>query len=184
MGTEVNFEWFRQKRDLSRRYRVVHSIPRKAWEPGSEGVGSRGRCTLCGIWCCWHCLSWELDFSWLFICHQHGRTSSISTSSLVAQRVKDLPAMRETWVWSLGWEDPLEKKMATHSSTLAWKIPWTEELGRLQSIGSQKVGHDWATSLASLLVSVMKFQFEMWMGDWSNQELGEVSIYLYTKGVV
>ena len=51
--------------------------------------------------------------------------------SLVAQPVKRLPAMRETWVQSLGWEDPLEKEMATHSSTLAWKIPWTEETGRL-----------------------------------------------------
>ena len=56
--------------------------------------------------------------------------------------------MQETWVRSLGWEDPLEKKMATHSSTLAWKIPWTEEPGRLQSIGLQRVGHDWATSLS------------------------------------
>ena len=56
--------------------------------------------------------------------------------------VKRLPAVWETWVQSLGWEDPLEKEMATHSSTLAWKIPWTEEPGRLQSTGSQRVGHD------------------------------------------
>ena len=56
----------------------------------------------------------------------------------MAQTVKRLPAMRET----LGGEDPLEKEMATHSSTLAWKIPWTEEPGRLQSMGSQRVGHD------------------------------------------
>ena len=61
--------------------------------------------------------------------------------------VKNLPAMWETHVWSLGWEDPLKKEMATHSSTLAWKIRWTEEPGRLQSMGSQRVGHDWATSL-------------------------------------
>ena len=54
--------------------------------------------------------------------------------------------MRETWVRSLGREDPLEKEMATHSSILAWRIPWTEEPGRLQSTGSQRVGHDWATS--------------------------------------
>ena len=58
---------------------------------------------------------------------------------------KSLPTMRETWVQSLGWEDLLKKEMATHSSTLAWKIPWTEELGTLQSMGSQRVGHDWAT---------------------------------------
>ena len=56
--------------------------------------------------------------------------------------VKRLPAVQKTQVRSLGWEDPLEKEMATHSSTLAWKIPWTEEPGRLQSMGSQRVGHD------------------------------------------
>ena len=54
--------------------------------------------------------------------------------------------MQETWVGSLGWEDPLEKEMATHSSILAWRIPRTEKPGGLQSVGSQKVGHDWATS--------------------------------------
>ena len=63
-------------------------------------------------------------------------------ASLVAQMVKRPPAMYETQVPSLGWEDPLEKEMATHSSTLAWKIPWTEEPGGLQSMGSQRVGHD------------------------------------------
>ena len=63
-------------------------------------------------------------------------------TSLVAQTVKCLPAMRETWVQSLGQEDPLEKEMATHSSTLAWKIPWMDKPGRLQSMGSQRVGRD------------------------------------------
>ena len=66
---------------------------------------------------------------------------------LVAQRLKRLPAVQETRVWSLSWEDPLEKEMATHSSILAWRIPWREEPGRLQSMGSQRVGHDWVTSL-------------------------------------
>ena len=56
--------------------------------------------------------------------------------------------MQETRVWSLGREDPLEKEMATHSNTLAWKIPWTEEPSRLQSVGSQRVRRDWATSLS------------------------------------
>ena len=56
---------------------------------------------------------------------------------LVAQMVKNLPAMQETWIQSLGWEDPLEKRMLTHSCILAWRIPWTEEPGRLQSIASQ-----------------------------------------------
>ena len=60
-------------------------------------------------------------------------------SSLVAQRIKHLPAMQETRVQSLGWEDPLEKEMATHTSILAWRIPWTEEPGGLPSIGSQRV---------------------------------------------
>ena len=68
--------------------------------------------------------------------------------SLVAPMVKRLPTVRETWVWSLGQEDPLEKDMATHSSILAGKSPWTEECGRLQSMGLQRVGHDWATSLS------------------------------------
>ena len=62
--------------------------------------------------------------------------------SLVAQTVKHLSAMRETWVGSLGWEDPLEKEMATHSNTLAWKIQWMEEPGGLQSMGSQRVRQD------------------------------------------
>ena len=60
----------------------------------------------------------------------------------MAQTVKNLPAMWETRVQSLGWEDPLEKGMDTHSSTLAWRIPWTDEPGRPQSVGLQKVGHD------------------------------------------
>jgi len=60
----------------------------------------------------------------------------------VVQMVKNLPVMQETWVRSLGWEDPLEKKMATHSSTLAWRIPWREEPGGLQSMESQRVRHD------------------------------------------
>ena len=63
-------------------------------------------------------------------------------ASLVAQTVKNLPAVQETWVQSLGWEDPLEKGMAAHASILAWKIPWSEEPDRLQSMGSQRVGHN------------------------------------------
>ena len=79
-------------------------------------------------------------------------------ASLVAQRLKRLPGMRETRVRSLGREDPLEKEMATHSSILAWRIPWREEPGRLQSMGSPRVGHDWATSLThSSLTSSVKW---------------------------
>ena len=69
-------------------------------------------------------------------------------TSLVAQMVKHLPAMQETWVWSLGWEDPLEKEMATHSSILVWKIPWMEEPGKLQPMWLQRFRQDWATSLS------------------------------------
>ena len=68
--------------------------------------------------------------------------SFMTRGSLVAQMVKRLPAMWETRVQSLGWEDLLEKEMATHSSILAWRIPGTEEPGGLQSMGSQRVGHD------------------------------------------
>ena len=92
------------------------------------------------------------------------------SSSLVTQMVKHLPTMRETRVRSLGWEDPLEKEMATHSSTIAWKFPWTEEPGRLQSMGSQRVGHDLAhfqvkyiyihpfATMTSLQASIVKAQ--------------------------
>ena len=68
-------------------------------------------------------------------------------ASLVAQLVKSLPAVWETWVRSLGQEDPLEKEMATHSIILVWKIPWTEESGGPQSMGLQRVGHDCVTEL-------------------------------------
>ena len=71
---------------------------------------------------------------------------------LLAQRVECLPAMWETRVQSLGQEDPLEKEMATHPSILAWKISWTEEPGGLQSMGSQRVGHDWLTNTWGLLL--------------------------------
>ena len=64
----------------------------------------------------------------------------------MAQMVKNLPAVRETWVHSLGWEDPLEEEMATHSSIQAWRIPWTEEPGGLQSMGSHRVRHNRATN--------------------------------------
>ena len=65
--------------------------------------------------------------------------------SLVAPQVKNPPVMQETPMWFLGWEDPLEEGMEAHSNTLAWRIPWTEEAGGLQSMGSQRVGHNWAT---------------------------------------
>ena len=80
----------------------------------------------------------------------HGKSKRVPKKYLflVAQTVKCLSIMQETWVPSLSQEDPLEKEMAIHSSTVAWKIPWEEEPGRLHSIGSQRVGHDWVTSLS------------------------------------
>ena len=72
---------------------------------------------------------------------------SLTMDFAVAQMVKNPSAMQETWIWSLGWDDPLEKGMAIHSSILTWRIPWTEEPGGLQSVGSQRVGHDWETNI-------------------------------------
>ena len=69
-------------------------------------------------------------------------SSSPAFPSFVVQMVKSLPAMQQTWVRFLGWDDPLEKEMATHSSILIWKIPWVEEPGGLQSLGSQRVEYD------------------------------------------
>ena len=85
---------------------------------------------------------------WLDLWPQVGPVNyNLVLAKSVAQTVKCLPAVRETWVLFLGQENPLEKEMAIHSSTLAWKIPWTEEPDRLQSMGSQRVGHDWVTWL-------------------------------------
>ena len=72
----------------------------------------------------------------------NGDFSGSTVDTMVAQMVKNLLAMWQPWVQSLGQEDPLEKEMATHFSILAWKIPWTEEPGGLQSMGPQRVGHD------------------------------------------
>ena len=98
---------------------------------------------------CWDTLPSFLNWKSLLICDQSSvipfflpHPTPTHWASLVAQTVKRLPTGREIRVQSLVWEDPLEKEMATHSSTLAWKIPWTEKPGRLQSMGSQRVGHD------------------------------------------
>ena len=84
----------------------------------------------------------------------HRWCTNIDTDILVAQMVKNLPAMQETQVQSLAWEDPLEKGMATHSSILAWRMPWTEEPGGLQSMGLQRVRHDWATDTTTVLQAI------------------------------
>ena len=89
-------------------------------------------CEVAHNFCLSHCL-WLTLITWC--------------ASLVAQLVKNLPAVQETQVWSLGQEDPLEKEMAIHSSILVWKTSWTQEPGGLQSMGLQRVGHDWETNI-------------------------------------
>ena len=84
--------------------------------------------------------------------------------SLVAQMVKNLPAKQETWVWSLSQEDPLEKGMAIHCSILAWRIPWIEEPGGLQSMGSHRVGHGWMTN------TYQRYRFPLGQG-WANSSI-------------
>ena len=93
----------------------------------------------------------------MFDCWSLLVSSSLSPfwASLVAQTVKNLLVIQETWVWSLGGEDPLRKGMATHSGILAWRIPWTEEPGWLQSMGLQRVRHDWA-------INTFTFIFALW----------------------
>ena len=83
-------------------------------------------------------------------------------ASLVAQKLRHLPAMWETRVRSLGQEDPLEKETATHSSIFAWRIPWMEEPGGLQSTGSQRVGHDWAESFITDMNILINISWFMW----------------------
>ena len=82
----------------------------------------------------------------------------IKRASLMAQMVRNLPAMQETWIQSLGWEDPLEKGMATHSSILAWRIPWTEEPGGILSMGLQRIRHDWATNTFTFIYIEVRVQ--------------------------
>ena len=98
-----------------------------------------------------------------------------SKTSLVAQTVKSLPAMRETWVQSLGQEDPLEKEMATHSNTLVWKIPWMEEPGRLQSMGLVRIGHNRTTSSSrSKAAQCIQTMTSLFLSQYSHIEIHNV----------
>ena len=85
------------------------------------------------------------------------KNPSVMWASLAAQTVRSLPAVQGSRVQSLDREDPLEKEMATHSSILAWKIPWLEESSRLQPMGSQRVGHDWATSRSLFSLFLLRY---------------------------
>ena len=92
---------------------------------------------------------WLLEMSGDILGCSAGEVSSIYLASQVAQTVKNLPAVQETWVLFLGWEDPLEKEMATTLALLPGELPWTGEPGGLQSVGSQRTGHDWATKCST-----------------------------------
>ena len=95
----------------------------------------------------WYLPSFQVRWHYLNIFRLSLKGRASFRASLIAQSVKNLPAVQETGVRSLGWEDPLEKEMTIHSSIGAWKISWIDEPGGLQSMGSQRVGHDWANTL-------------------------------------
>ena len=107
-------------------------------------------------------------------------------ASLVAQMVKNPPAIQETWAQSLGQEDPQEKEMATHSSVLAWRIPWTEEAGRLQSMESQRVRHNWMTNIFTFTFfdysndqgALLAFSLR-WKGEAKLLAIGSIVLYNY-----
>ena len=94
-------------------------------------------------------------------CFCHPIYDSCVIAALVAQTVRNLPTMQETQVWSLGREDLLEKGMAIHSSILVWRIPWTEEAGGLQSMGSQRVRHDWVTNIHTYIPVDTVFSYHL-----------------------
>ena len=101
-------------------------------------------------YCYYYQNTWDLPSQKVFKSTiQYCEFCAVQWASLVAQMVKNQPAIQETWVQSLGWENPLEKRMATHSSIFAWRIPWTEEPGGLQSMDSQRAGHNWVTNTHS-----------------------------------
>ena len=117
-------------------------------------------------------------FAW-FWCHLKKLAQTTaqlhSSHKLVAQKVKRLSAMQETLVRSLGWEDHLEQEMAAYSSILAWKIPWTEDPGRLPCMGSQRVRHDWATSLSLSQASKVMFKIlQARLQQYVNREFPDV----------
>ena len=118
--------------------------------PDGGGVGAAGRILDSQRW------DWRLEF----------QLSEWTRASLVSQIVKNLPAKQETLAPSLGGEDPLEKGIPTHSSILAWRIPWTEEPGGLQSMGWQRVGHDWVTNTEWRWSCVLMSPERGW-GAWS-----------------
>ena len=132
-------------------FQSQHSQSRQA----SRGMGAMAH-SIPKLGCRCHCLS--ADFPACL-----GPSSALTFLVIIPRgsdvrqiQVKNLPAVQESWVWSLGQEDPREKGMATYSSILAWKIPWTEEPGGLQSMGSQRVRHDWVMNTFTFLVTLVE----------------------------
>ena len=120
------------------------------------------------------------DENWLYVCTYAKKTF------LVAQMVKNLPATWETQVWFLGWEHPLERGIATHSSTPAWRIPQTEEPGGLQSRRSQRVRHDWVTNTFTFMYvythSCILIDLHMSMFVWWHKHVWEGVAYSLGHG--
>ena len=143
-----------------RRIKTLHS---RVWLlfQTKKGKKNRLRQVLEKMWKKWKFVDHGTNVNGAAVIQNRIRVHQNINSSLIAQFVKNLPTRRETWVQSLGWEDPLEKEKATHSSILAWRIPWT-----IQSMGSQRIGHDWATfTFKTLKIKSHSKDFStMWMG--------------------
>ena len=153
---------------LAKKESSLSSFPCSFTEPSSQ---------ICSniIRCCWWSshlavsaphLAVSAPYKWLFM-HRANRPLG---ASLVAQMVKNLPIMLKAWVWSLGQEDPLEEGMTTNCSILAWRIPWTEELGTLPCVESNRVGCDWAHTHA------VRIYEELW--SWAKCWREETEIFL------
>ena len=148
--------------------RMGHRFRLLWWRMVYLGSGPRW---FCRFWCCtkYWILIFSVDYEDYSISSRGLFTILVNSihlclfeTSLVAQTVKHLPTMWKNWVRSLGWEDPLEKKTATHPSTLAWKVLWTEDPGRLQSLGSHRVGHDWLNFGFSFLFILVHWFLICW----------------------
>ena len=131
----------------------VWASSRKWWRTGKPGV-----LQFMGLQQVGHDWDWTTSITSLLCALYHDEELNLTECFPGGSKGKESACNQETQVRSLGWEDPLEKEMATHSSILAWRIPWTEKPGRLQFTGSRRVGHDWVTS-CSLLLHPLKRTF-------------------------
>ena len=108
--------------------------------------------------------------------------SNLYIPTMVAQTVKNLPAMKETWVWSLGWEDPLEKGMTIHSSIIAWRILWTEDPSGLQFMGLQRVRLDWVTKAITFSPTETQITLKYADSKFDRYNLIEIRIQNFGRG--